>query len=107
MKLPALIDSLVKAQNEHNSTKYADCFSEGATVRDEGQTYSGKNDIKLWNEETNKKYQTVLKPLVFEQTSKGGILIATVSGNFPGSPLPIGFHFEIVDELIQFLSLEG
>jgi len=107
MKLPSLIETFVQAQNDQNTKQYADCFSETATVRDEGQTYIGKNEIKLWNEKTNYEYKTILHPLAYESTVKGGILIANVNGNFRGSPFPIGFHFEIEDGLIQSLSLEG
>jgi len=88
MKLPCLIETLVQAQNEQNSKLYSDCFSELATVRDEGQMYIRKNEIKLWNEKTNHKYKTIFRPLAYESTAAGGILTANVSGNFPGSPFP-------------------
>jgi ketosteroid isomerase-like protein len=42
MNLPNVIVALTKAQNNFDSVAYANCFSENATVFDEGKTIMGK-----------------------------------------------------------------
>lgn len=43
MKLPNVITELVKAQNNFDSIAYSNCFTETATVFDEGEKLSRKN----------------------------------------------------------------
>ena len=83
--LPAVIEDLVMAQNNFDSSVYANCFAETATVFDEGKTHKGKTEIRNWIEEANRKYKTVMKPAAY--SVKTQVLKAEISGNFPGSPL--------------------
>jgi len=52
MKLPENIEALVKAQNDSDSTTFAEHFTADATVFDEGSSYSGRNQIKNWIQQT-------------------------------------------------------
>lgn len=103
MKLPEVIESLVEAQNNFNSTAYADCFSETAIVFDEGRVHKGKEEAKKWIEKATEEYKTVMKPLGYSE--EDGTLKAEISGTFPGSPIVLTYHFDIVDGLIQSLKI--
>lgn len=103
MKLPKVLTELVKAQDNFDSTSYADCFTETAVVVDEGKTYNGKNEIKSWIEKANKEYQVTMKPI--EYSEKAEILKAEVSGNFPGSPVILSYNLKFKSELIQSLKI--
>ena len=105
MNLPHIIAELVKAQDNYDSTAYANCFSETALVFDEGKTYSGRNEIKQWIKNANEKYKTVMQPIEYTETEKETILKAKVSGNFDGSPVVLKYHVEIVNGLIQSLNV--
>lgn len=105
MNLPKVISDLVTAQNEFDSTAYANCFAETAIVHDEGKVHTGRNEIRNWIAESNEKYQSTMKPLDFHKTGISGVLAAEVSGTFPGSPLILKFRFEIIDGLIQSLKV--
>jgi ketosteroid isomerase-like protein len=107
MNLPKVIASLVEAQNSHDSQAYAACFSDSAIVHDEGKAYSGKAEIQQWNEASNSKYQTIFKPLNYEDKELGSSLIAEVSGNFPGSPATLHFELKLKDGLINSLKITG
>lgn len=48
MNLPKVITDLVKAQDNFDSTAYANCFTETTVVADEGNTYHGKTEI-IWH----------------------------------------------------------
>ncbi|UZR98470.1 nuclear transport factor 2 family protein [Chondrinema litorale] len=103
MNLPKVIGDLVKAQDNFDSTAYANCFTKTAMVFDEGKTHNGKVEIKNWIEEANKKYQVTMKPLEYSEAQE--TLKAEISGTFPGSPLTLTYHYEFKDELIESLEI--
>lgn len=105
MNLPKVVSDLVKAQNEFDSKAYADCFTETAIVHDEGKVHTGRTEIEHWIAESNEKYRSTMKPLDFQKNGISGILSTEISGTFPGSPLTLKFHFEIIDGLIQSLKV--
>lgn len=105
MNLPKVVTDLIKAQNEFDSVAYANCFLETGIMLDEGKRHTGRGEIQRMIEETNKKYQSVMEPLEYTQDGKIGILSASCSGTFPGSPLILKFHFDIVDGQIQHLKV--
>ena len=107
MKLPKVVEDLVKAQNNFDSAAYADCFSETGEMLEEGKPYKGRPAIQHLIEETNEKYRSVMKPLEYTENGTSGVLAAEVSGTFPGSPLILKFHFEIVKGKIQYLKVTG
>jgi hypothetical protein len=107
MNLPKVIADVVSAQNQFNSIAYANCFSETAVVFDEGKTHTGRKDIQAWIDESNTKYKSVMKPLSIIHEGKTSVLSAECSGTFPGSPITLKFHFDIVDGLIQNLKITG
>lgn len=102
--LPNVIVDLIKAQENLNSTAYANCFTATAIVFDEGKIHKGQKEIKQWIEKANKDYQVVMKPLVYFDTDQ--TLQAEISGSFPGSPLVLTYQFEIIDHKIQSLKIE-
>ncbi|PWB27325.1 nuclear transport factor 2 family protein [Flavobacterium sp. HTF] len=105
MKLPEVIQDLIDAQNNADSTAYANCFSEMAKVLDEGKTYIGKAAIESWINESNEKYSAVMKPVSFEGNTAKGVLKSEVSGNFPGSPILLHYNFEFEEERISYLTI--
>ncbi|MCF8453631.1 MAG: nuclear transport factor 2 family protein [Pedobacter sp.] len=105
MNLPIVIEDLAKAQNSSDSVAYSNCFSESAIVFDEGKTHKGRIEIEQWIKKANEEYQTAMKPLEYSLTDQ--ILKAEVSGNFPGSPIVLAYHFELKDGLIQSLKITG
>ena len=105
MNLPKVIADLMQAQNNFDSLAYSDCFSETAVVFDEGKTHTGKMEIQQWIKKANEEYQTVMKPLEYSVTKE--ILKAEISGNFPGSPIVLSYHFELNNGFIQSLKISG
>lgn len=105
MNVPKVISAVVKAQNEFDSKSYANCFSETAIVHDEGKVHIGRTAIEHWITESNEKYRSTMKPLNFQENGTSGVLSTEVSGTFPGSPLILQFHFEIIDGFIQSLKV--
>jgi len=105
MNLPKVVTDLIKAQNEFDAVTYANLFSETAVVFDEGKTHKGRREIERWIDHSNKNYQSVMKPLKYNENGTTSILTAECSGTFPGSPIALKFHFDIVDGQIQHLKV--
>jgi hypothetical protein len=103
MNLPKVVTELITAQNNFDSTAYANCFTDTAVVFDEGKTHNGKTEIKSWIEKANKEYQATMKPLEYSETAH--TLKTEVSGTFPGSPIIITYHYGFKDGLIQSLKI--
>lgn len=101
--LPKVIADLVKAQNNFDSTAYANCFTETAVVFDEGKTHNGRKEIENWIEKANKEYQATMKPLEYSENVQ--TLKAEVSGSFPGSPIVLTYLFDIQNQQIQSLKI--
>ncbi|MBL0740733.1 nuclear transport factor 2 family protein [Chryseolinea lacunae] len=107
MKLPNVVQELIKAQNNFDSEAYANLFSETGVAYDEGKTHTGRKEVQQWIAEANEKYKSVMQPVDYTQTDNKGILSANVSGTFPGSPALLKFYFEINEGLIQSLKISG
>ena len=107
MNLPQVVTDLIQAQNNFDSNAYANCFSETGVMLEEGKPYTGRVEIQRLIEETNEKYQSVMKPLAYTENGTTGILSAECSGTFPGSPAVLKFHFDIVNVQIQYLKVTG
>ena len=105
MNLPNVIKELVKAQQERNSTEFINCFTEDATVHDEAKIHTGKDEIRVWMEQTTKEYNLSMKPLSFEGNEKEGVFKTEVSGTFPGSPIVFQYHLEFEKKLIRSLEI--
>lgn len=105
MNYPNVIAELIEAQNLFDSNKYADCFAEAAVVVDEEQTYNGKDEIRNWINETNKKYKVVMEPIAYKSTQTTGVLTAKISGTFEGSPVLLDYHLEITEDKINHLEI--
>lgn len=107
MKLPATIEGFVQAQNEQDSTRFTHYFTATATVSDEGQTYSGRDEIREWIQQATEKYHMQAKPIDYQQSGASATLTVEVTGTFPGSPAVMQYHLELDDALISSLRFTG
>ncbi|WP_431611762.1 nuclear transport factor 2 family protein [Chryseobacterium sp. 'Rf worker isolate 10'] len=105
MKLPIILQEFLKAQKLFDSIAFANCFSEHASVFDEGKIYTGKEEIKQWNEKSNNEYQTLFEVMDFSVKDNMKILKINISGSFEGSPVVLNFHFRIENGLITALAI--
>ena len=69
------------------------CFAAGATVRDEGRDIIGTDAIRAWKVETSNKYRVTAEPLESRPDAAQTIIVAKVSGTFPGSPVNLTYRF--------------
>jgi ketosteroid isomerase-like protein len=105
--LPEAISSYFSAKNDQDTKAILECFTSDATIIDAGENneMSGLLAIQEWLEGPVADYQ--LKTEVTESTEMDGqtIVIALVSGNFPGSPIEFSYHFRLKDGKIIRLEI--
>ncbi|MES2628347.1 MAG: nuclear transport factor 2 family protein [Bacteroidota bacterium] len=107
MNLPKVVTDLIKAQNDFDSVAYANCFSETGVMFDEGKAHTGRGEIQLMIEESNKKYRSVMKPVEYTENGSSSVLSAECSGAFDGSPIVLKFHFDLNGRQIEYLKVTG
>ena len=73
VKLPKLIETYIKAQSAYDGDTALACFSENATVHDEGEALRDKKAICDWMEKTKKKYSPQFRPLGIKETKEEAI----------------------------------
>jgi len=106
INLPSAISTYVEATNAQDARRVAAAFLPDATVHDEGHLHRGRADIAAWSEETARKYGAIMVPLAIDGTDGRYALRAEVSGNFPGSPITLAFHFALQSNSIASLEVK-
>lgn len=93
------------AADQLDADALAQCFVEGAVVKDEGRTYTGLDAIRKWKTDVAAKFTYTTEPL--ESADKNGMTIVTsrLNGNFPGSPVNLRFFFRLERDKIAFLEV--
>jgi ketosteroid isomerase-like protein len=106
MKIPKLIEDLLRAQESLDTQAYVKCFAEAGMVFDEETTHTGHKAISLWFEDIINKYNPVLKPVNFRVEGDLNFLTTDVEGSFEGSPLLFTYSFVFNEEGITLLKIQ-
>ena len=103
--LPKAIADYFTADKDKRAEIVSQCFTEGATVKDEGNTYSGREAIRRWKTNSSTKYTYTVEP--FSIAAEGGKTVVTshVAGNFPGSPVDLRYFFVLKGDKITELEI--
>ena len=102
-QLPKAIASYIEAYNSRDEKTALASFTESALVHDEGKDHRGRKAIGAWLHETLEKYQPRLSPGMVNAGDAETVVSMTVSGNFPGSPVTLAFHFMMEKDRISGL----
>lgn len=82
------------------------CFTDDATVRDEGKTYTGRAAISDWKASASRKFAYTVAPFAVENADGRVVVTAKVTGNFPGSPVDLRYVFAIDGDKIASLEIK-
>lgn len=107
IQLPTAIQLYVQIANSGTPEAALQCFAPDATVYDEGQTYAGVAAIRNWMTATKKKYGHTVAPIELAERGGQSVLKATLTGNFPGSPITVNFSFVLADGKIRSLEIRS
>jgi hypothetical protein len=104
--LPSILQRYFQAQNAHDVEAMVACFATDATVRDEGRDIIGADAIRAWKFETSAKYRITIEPLESRSEAGETVVVAKVSGSFPGSPADLTYCFGLsADSRIRSLQV--
>jgi len=81
------------------------CFTENATVKDEGRTHKGRAAIKAWKTDASAKYEYTSEPFACEEKDGKTVVTSHLAGNFPGSPVDLRFFFKLEGDKIASLEI--
>jgi hypothetical protein len=93
LDLPILLQRYFEAQNAHDIEAMVACFAPDAAVHDEGRDIRGAKAVRAWKEETSANYRITTEPLECRIEAGRTLVVARVSGNFPGSPANLTYRF--------------
>lgn len=103
MQQDHFIEHYFQAANAHDIGNMLKYFATDAVVYDEGETYRGTEAIRDWIKGTNDKYNTCYTVLNVSLVKEEAVVVASVSGTFPGSPIQLTSRFTIKNGKIDTL----
>ena len=80
-------------------------FAADAQVHDEGRTHAGHEAIKAWKAAGKAKTQYFAEPLTETEVDGCTLVSASVTGNFPGSPVILNYRFTLANDRIVDLDI--
>lgn len=104
LNLPKPIDTYF-AVDRGDAEAVAQCFTDNAVVKDEGQSYKGLSAIKQWKTDSSKKFTYTSTPFAAEEKDGKTIVTSRVTGNFPGSPVDLQYRFGLEGNKIASLEI--
>ena len=105
MSMPQPITAYFAADGRDGNA-VAECFTDGATVRDEGKTYTGRAAISDWKANSSRKFTYTVAPFAIENADCRVVVTAKVAGNFPGSPIDLRYFFTVESGKIASLEIK-
>jgi len=103
--IPEVIGEYFRAVNDGDADALVACFTDDAEVTDEGTTRRGPEEIRAWRAETASAYQYSAEALRVRSDGDRYVATTRVVGNFPGSPVEMGYAFTLRDGLIRRLDI--
>ena len=103
--MPAAVASYFAAERRQDPDAIARCFTEHGVVRDEGGRFEGAAAIRQWNAEARERYHHTVEPLSAVEGDGRTVVLATVSGDFPNSPLKLEHIFRLQGDKIASLDI--
>jgi len=103
--LPAPVAAFFDAKTHHDIAAILAPFAEDARVSDERTDHQGREAIRAWIEETQRKYADIATPEASFVDGDTIVVRATVSGTFPGSPILLTHRFKLAGDKIAELRI--
>lgn len=106
--LPAPIAAYFEADRQ-GPEAVALCFTPQAVVTDEGRQHHGRAAITAWKQAASRAFEYQVQPFSVVEEGRGEehawCVRSHVTGNFPGSPVDLRYHFRLDDGLVAALEI--
>ncbi|QNH00732.1 nuclear transport factor 2 family protein [Pseudomonas sediminis] len=105
LQLPSVVQAYFEISNGDDISRMAACFHADARVIDEKRCHQGIEAIESWQRAARQAFTYRVEPI--ESSGEGDQLSVTamVSGDFPGSPLPLRHVFTLREGQISSLEI--
>jgi len=103
--LPRVLADYFTATNAHDVGAMIAAFAEDATVQDEGRDHAGVAAIRAWMKETIEKYDYKAEPVESSRSGSRAVVLVSLRGNFPGSPITLQYAFTLAGQKIARLEI--
>ena len=87
-KLPAVIQSFIKATNDHDGEAFINTFANDALVNDVARNFWGKDSIKRWGDKEIIDVKVTFKADEAVEHYGDFIITALIDGNYDKSKVP-------------------
>jgi ketosteroid isomerase-like protein len=94
-ELAAPIVAYIQAKQDHDTKSLLKTLSDDAIVTDEGHTYEGLDEIKVWSDKANQDFKAEYEVGKVSLHKTETVVKVKVAGDFPGSPLLLPIHFTL------------
>lgn len=105
-ELPPALAAFFHATNTRDFSDFLSLFTPDAHVNDEASDHYGP-DIATWIDRATDYTKPTVTVTDFSHEGDQFVITATVSGNFPGSPLPLHYHATLKDNKIATLLIKA
>lgn len=107
MSAPTLPDPIAAyfAADTRGPDDVARCFTSQGSVKDKGQTHTGRDAIKAWKAESSTLYNYTNDPFSLELVDGVHVVWSHTIGTFPGSPIDLKLSFRLERGLIASLEI--
>jgi hypothetical protein len=105
MHLPRAIQIFFDADHHNDSPDLLGAFTQDAVVQDEGRAHHGHAAIDAWWRDAKAKYDPRAVPVARDDQDGTVRVRATVTGNFPTSPVTLTYGFTLAGERIARLEI--
>ncbi|WP_453976480.1 nuclear transport factor 2 family protein [Brevundimonas sp. Marseille-Q4549] len=102
---PAPIRAYFDAVEDGRTDDIAAAFAADGEVRDERAVHRGREAIAAWAADTLQRYQMRNEVLSERQDAGAHVVVARVTGTFPGSPVDFTYSFTLGVQGIQALEI--
>lgn len=103
MTVPDVVDRYLRVAAGSDYDGIEACFTEDAEVADDGRTHHGRAAIRKWREDVAAAFEYTVEVTSAERDGDDYVVVTTVAGSFPGSPVQLKYRFELVGDLIRRL----
>jgi len=93
------------AADTNGAEAVAQCFTDGAVVIDERQEYRSRTAIARWKADASAKFRYSVERLGVHVSRDHVTVTGRVTGDFPGSPVELQYHFTLEGDKIARLEI--
>ena len=104
-KLQRPLADYFSAANAHDVAAMSAAFTVDSLVKDEGREHRGLAAIREWMKETTEKYDYKVEPIEWSQMDRKTVVLVSISGTFPGSPITLQYEFTLQGRKIARLEI--